>query len=267
MHSLINIVPRRHSDGNPYYQIRFFDKTGKQIKSLCIPKIKSRAEAYLYARQKLEDTFTPRMQKEDIHQYGILSIDEVRIILALPDNDKTSARNTLTALLGITCGLGVSEICNLKREHINEKDMFIIETAHGERMIPFILNVKERLKKLNSFYPNSRYVIPNLKNMEKPCNPISINRGLFSVLEKIGISKERNIIPSVLWETFVTQLLCDKYIEMETLDYLCGFSRLGTTELPNVNSSSIITAIKYLMLHLDNFGYVPTLFPINWYKY
>jgi len=269
MHSLINLVPRKNSSGKPYFQARFFDKSGKQIKSVSIPNIESRAEAYLCARQKMEQILTPAMPKEEIEQYGILSVEEVKSILALHGNLK-EARDTLIALLGITCGLGVSEIRNLKRGQILPNDMILIETPNtGCRIIPFIGNVKNRLKRLNSSYPDSRYVIPNMKNMDKPCDPIIISRGLSSVLSKIGIGEERNIVPSVLQETFMTLLVsCHKLrkenIDMETLDYLCGFS-IPSTELPKGMKSSIKMAISDVMSVLGNFNYNPSG-EMNWHE-
>ena len=270
MHSLINLIPRKHSSGKLYFQARFFDKNGKPIKSVSFPKIESRAEAYLCARQKLEQILTPAMPKEEIKQYGILSVKEVKSILALPDNNPNEARNALIALLGVTCGLAVSEICNLKRNQILSNDMILIEAPNnGYRIIPFIENVKNRVKMLNCFYPNGPYVIPNMKNMDKPCNPISISRGLSSVLSKIGIGEERNIVPSALQETFITLLVsCNELhktkINMKTLDYLCGFN-ISDTELSKGMKVSITSAICCLMIVLENYSYNPSG-EMNWYK-
>jgi len=271
MHSLINLIPRKHSSGKPYFQARFFNKNGKLIKSVSFPKIESRAEAYLYAREQLGQILSPAMSKDEIYQYGILSVKEVKSILALPDNNPNEARNALIALLGITCGLAVSEICNLKRNQIHSNDMILINAPNnGYRIIPFIESVKNRLKMLNCFYPNGPYVIPNMKNMDKPCNPISISRGLSSVLSKIGIGEERNIVPSALQETFITLLVsCQKKssnenIDMKTLDYLCGFN-ISDTELSKGMKASIISATSCLMIVLDNYSYNPSC-DMNWYK-
>jgi hypothetical protein len=96
--------------------------------------------------------------------------------------------------------------------------------------------------------------------MDKPCDPISISRGLSSVLLKIGIGKERNIVPSVLWETFITLLVSchlkfNRKPDMETLDYLCGFG-VSDMELPEAKKSSIVVAIDYLRSTLKNLNYV-----------
>jgi len=270
MHSLINIISRQHSGQKRYFQARFFDKNGKSIKSSSFPNIESHAEAYLSARQKLEQILPPAMSKEEIEQYGILSIEEVKSIMALPNKNPSEARNTLIALLGITCGLGVSEIYNLKRDQILSNDMILIEELNnGYRIIPFIGNVKNRLESLKTFYPDSQYVIPNMRNMEKPCDPISISRGLSSVLSKIEVKEERNIVPSALWETFITLLVaCNELhkrnIDMKTLDYLCGFSK-PCTELPKGMKDSITAAISCLMFVLEDLKYI-TVGVMNWYS-
>jgi len=253
-HSLINIVSRKRSKDELYYQARFFDKSGSLVKSVSLSGIKSRAEAYLFARQKMEQILSPVIPKEEIERYGILLIDEVRNILALNDDNLTDARNILISLLGITCGLSVSEICNLKREHITQNDMLIIETPHGNRFIPFIENVKIRLEKLNRLSPDCLYVIPNNKDKNKPCNPTSITRGLSFVLDKIGIVKERNINPSVLWKTFITLLVsCHKEIDMKTLDYLCSFDLSGNENI--TSKKPFIDAIRSLMMVLGKINF------------
>jgi len=219
----------------------------------------------------MEQFLTSAMPKEEIEQYGILSIEEAKSILALPGYNPNEARNALIALLGITCGLRVSEVCNLKRDWILPNDMISIETPNnGNRIIPFIGNMKNKLKMLNCFYPNSRYVIPNMRDMDKPCDPISVSRGLSSVLSKIGIKEERNIVPSVLQDTFITLLVsCQKKssnikIGMETIDYLCGFN-ISDAELSEGMKRSITDAISCLMIVIENYKYNPSS-DMNWYE-
>lgn len=249
MHPLINIIRRKGSKVDFYFQARFFDKNGRRIQEISLPKsIKTHAEAYLMAREKLEQVYASSLSKDEIEQYGILSVDEVRSILALPDDKKEMARDTLITLLGVTCGLGVSEIRNLRKEHIQSDDMLLVKTGDKERIIPFIGRVKEGIKKMDSYFPESQYAIPNLRNMDKPCNPISITRGVESVLKRIGIGKERNILPSCLRNTFVSLLVKSKIgVDMETIDFLCGFS-VSTLKAER----NKIDLINNLMIKLEN---------------
>jgi hypothetical protein len=143
----------------------------------------------------------------------------------------------------------------------------LVENTDGNRVIPFIYNVKKRLENLKKIYPDSRYVIPNLNDMNKPCDPISIKRGVSSVLSKIGIGRERNIVPCVLRETFITLLVSsyDKKIEMRTIDYLCGFDK-SNTGLSNTNviEDRTILAIQGLMMFLDNSKFWTLPSGLNW---
>jgi integrase len=225
------------------------------VTAVSIPKIKSRIKAYLCAREKLEHILTPLMTVEEIRNHGVLSINEVKKIMALPDSTQEEARNILVALLGITCGLGVSEIRNLERKHVTLGDMLLIDTPHGTRSVPLIGNVKKRIEKMNQHFPESRYVIPNFKDHGKPCNPISINRALFTVNESIGISNERNIVPSVLWETFIMLLItCHKDIENKTLDYLCDFG-ISEDDFYETVKRDVIRAINLMMITLEDMEY------------
>ena len=262
MNSLINIIPRKNFNGEIYFQTRFFDKNGRCIKAISFPEINSRAKAYFCSREKLEHILIQTMPKDEIEQYGILSIEEVKRILALPVKNQNDARNILIALLGITCGLGVSEIRNLKWEQIKPNDMLLIKSSQASRLIPFIINLKGRLNRMNSFIPDSLFVIPNISNKDKPCDPISITRGLSSVLTAIKISKDRNIVPSNLWETFINLLVnCNKEIEMNTIDYLCGFHYAEPDELKR--RTDYIFAIQGMMMKLNDLKYVTT--DMNWF--
>jgi integrase len=247
MHSLINIIEPKKSKGKLCFRARFFDKNGGYIQEKSLSgSIKTRTEAYLKARKELEQVLS--LSKDEIEQYGILSVDEVKTILNLQDVNKTMARDTLITLLGVTCGLGVSEIRYLRKEHIQSNDMFLVETGDKTRIIPFIGNVRKRIKEMDSYFPESKYVIPNIRNMNKPCNPISITRGVESVLKRIGMDKERNILPSCLWETFVSLLVKSKEgVDMETIDFLCGFS-ISTLK----TEGNKIDLINNLMIKLEN---------------
>jgi integrase len=263
MKSLINIIPRKNAAGEIYYQARFFAKGGQKTKALSLPlRIKSRSEAYRYAREKAEEVLFPAMAKEEINNYGLLTAEEVKAVLALPDDKPEEARNTLITLLGITCGLGVSGIRRLERIQITPNDTLAIGAGDKSRVIPFIGKVGDRLEKMKTHFPGSLFVIPNFRHSDKPCDPISITRGVEATLASIGVGKERNIVPSVLWETFVSLLVSSKPdIEMKTVDYLCGF-HASTEGLPSKDIPKAIDAISKMMILLENMDFAPIM---QWY--
>jgi integrase len=263
MKSLINIIPRKNAAGEIYYyQARFFGKGCKE-ETLSLPReIKSRSEAYLKAREMAEEVLFPAMTKEEINNYGLLTVEEVKAVLALPDDKLEEARNILIVLLGITCGLGVSEIRHLERKQITQNDTLAIGAGDKSRVIPFIGKVRDRFEKMKTHFPDSLFVIPNFRHSDKPCNPSSIKRGVEAVLAGIGVGKERNIVPSVLWETFVSLLVSSKPdIDMRTVDYLLGFHTF-TEILLSKEIPQAIEAISSMMMRLENMHHRPNM---NWY--
>jgi hypothetical protein len=114
---------------------------------------------------------------------------------------------------------------------------------------------------MKELYPESVYVIPNLRDMEKPCNPIAITRGLDLILQKLNIPKERDIQPSTLYETFINLLLdCDN--KPEAIDLLCGYSK-SNNEQP---LSSNISAMVNLMIKLKELDSNPAIGTMKWYN-
>jgi integrase len=260
-HSLINIVTRKNTAGESYYQARFFDKGGLLLTAKSYPGVQSRTDVYRLARKLLEEGEIPSLSDNKIKDYGILTTDEVRTILSIPIEGFEAARNKLVVLLGATCGLGVSEIIGLRFEDIIfEKDMLITRKPDSICIIPYMDVVRDLIKTCGNEYPDSRYVIANLKNIEKQCNPITIYRSLETILDYLKIPEERRITSSRLRETFINILLeCD--INVETIDNLCGFNhnidkeaKIGTKE---------IRAITEMVILLKKLNYSPAM-NMNW---
>jgi hypothetical protein len=141
-----------------------------------------------------------------------------------------------------------------------KNDTLAIGADGKSRVIPFIGNMKNRFEKMKTFFPGSRFVIPNFRDMDKPCNPISITRGVEVILASIGVGKERNIVPSVLWETFVSLLVfSEPDIDMKTIDYLCGF-HISTECLQSKEILEVRSAISSMMIKLENLNNCPIMY-------
>ncbi|GHT80217.1 hypothetical protein FACS1894130_11080 [Spirochaetia bacterium] len=183
MHSLINIIERRDKNGNSYYQVRFFKKNGHCYAAKSYPSIKSRTEIYLFARKALKEGIIPFINSPEARTYGILTLEEVKQILAIEENEPHILRAKLIVLLGITCGLGVGEIQQLRKENIDyQHNMLKVINRNFSRLILYIDTTRDLLKKIDETYPDHVFVIPNLNNIRRPCDPITITRGLSIIL-------------------------------------------------------------------------------------
>jgi integrase len=262
VHSPINIVKRTNHAGDSYYQARFFEKDGYLRTAKSYPGIQSRTEAYRLARKALEDGSIPLSSctQGEIRTYGILTRDEVKAILSLEDDKPHILRARLIVLLGITCGLDVDEIRNLRIEDVDfDRDTLRINNPASSRKIPYIDKTRDLLNKMRKLYSDRIYVIPNLKDVKRSCDPITVHRGLSLILREVHIGKERNILPSGLQETFIN-LLLDCKTNVKTIDGLCGFDS-NTDEYVNDRNRN---AIARLMIVLEDLKYSPS--KMNWLK-
>jgi|TergutMp193P3_1026864.scaffolds.fasta_scaffold33107_1 integrase len=254
MKSPINIISRKRKNGEIYYQARYFYDM-HLTKSISLPTAKNKAQAILLAGEKAEQVLKSSVLLDEMEQYSLFPIEGIKKILALPDDTPKTARETLIVLLGITCGLGVSEIINLKKDQITKNSMLIVENDESSRFVPIIGNVRNRIERMCSYYPISKFIIPNLKNIRKPCNPISIKRGLDSVKSLIGLNTVYKIVPSSLRKTFFYLLvLSNKKIDINILDYLCGF-RKSSSALSAEEKTGVIDAINEIMMNVQNVPY------------
>jgi integrase len=162
---------------------------------------------------------------DEVKHYGILTTGEVKTLLSLSFDKPELRRYQLLVLLGVTCGLGVSEIQNLQLEDvILDYDWLVVKKPDSSRFVPYLDVVRDLITKSIHKDSNTRYVyvIPNLKAKEKPCNQITITRGLQIILKYLKIDEARHIRPSSLQYTFINILL-ECHVPVETIDHLCGF--------------------------------------------
>jgi integrase len=266
LHSLINIIPRRKPNGDIYYQARFFDKAGHPLTARSYSDAKCPAAAYSLARKEIENGLLPSLAREEAENYELLTGDEIKAILDMSPEKPGLFRSQVIVLLGITCGLGVTELSNLKFDDvIFERDMLKTGTADTTHIIPVFPRVMKKITAMRGKYPDSLYVIPNLKDMKKPCDPITISRGLSAILLELKIPKERNIVFSCLKNNFLSLLLDlseNKNISLETIDNLCGFSKRKSQD---ENLSDEINAMQHLQVKLEQLQY-NTLGDSKWHN-
>jgi integrase len=248
MRSPINIIQRKNRAGGIYYQARFFDKDGRLLtaKSLSAAKLpptdkpaaKFWSEAYEQARDMLRNGLVPSISKEDADTFKTLTGGEIKAIYKrltpagnASDGKPPQLRAFAAILLGLTGGLGVGEVVNARFEDLDfEANILKVTAGNISRIVPITNRVVGPLLKLREMYKASKYIIPNIRDMSKPCNPITIKRSLDYVLQICNIDyKTRKIVYSDLRTAFVSYLLdirtkgyTKNPLDRETIDYLCG---------------------------------------------
>lgn len=161
------------------------------------------------------------------HEYkpekrGILTQDELKSIAL--GTGGISRRDELIVLLGAMCGLRRGEIIGLQYNDIDE-NAHLVHVQHNfvtkkegmkgpkcgsYRHVPLPGHVKWLIDEVRAEKLSEKYVVPNIGNPDKPCDPISIKRAFLKVLKAIGISDEerrsRNLVVHGLRHTFVSHL-------------------------------------------------------------
>jgi integrase len=169
-------------------------------------------------------------------------------------------------LLGLTGGLGVGEVINARFEDLNF-DTNLLKVAAGDisRQIPLTARVVGQILKLHKYYQTSKYIIPNIGDMGKPCDPIAIHRSLGHILPNCNINyKARKIVYSDLRTAFISYLL-DIYadvfrkekLDREAIDYLCGYQR-------SINYSILSNIAMNLQKNVENLKFFSA--EENWFK-
>lgn len=159
----------------------------------------------------------------------ILSIEEIELILSLPDvKTCKGARNLVILELLFGSGLRVSEVCNLKIKNFSNGFVQVVGKGNKERVVP----ISEESKRTLDYYlenfnknttPNS-YVFP-LKS-SKPIDRVTVWRMIKEYAKEAKINK--NIHPHTFRHSFATHLLRGK-ADLRVVQDLLGHSDIGST--------------------------------------
>lgn len=164
------------------------------------------------------------------HLPKVLSINDIINISKL---DLTTTEKVIIELL-YSCGLRVSELCDLKINNINLKAQHIICIGKGskERLIPFgdyakkilisYLEYRENIK-INPDTDTKRLLItPDGRNLNR--------QDIYRLIHSIGKTIHKEISPHTLRHTFATHLL-DNGADLRIVQELLGHSDVSTTQL------------------------------------
>jgi integrase len=215
----------------------------------------------------LRNGLVPSISKEDADTFKTLTGGEIKAIYErltpagnASDGKPPQLRAFAAILLGLTGGLGVGEVVNACFEDLDfETHILKVTAGDVSRIVPITNRVVGQLLKLREMYKASKYIIPNIRDMSKPCNPITIKRSLDYVLQICDIDyKTRKIVYSDLRTAFISYLLdirtsgyTKEPLDRETIDYLCGCQK-------SIKYNKLLNTAVNFQIDLEDWGHHPT---------
>lgn len=176
---------------------------------------------------------SPRMPD---HIPVVLTIDEVNRIVSAPDPTTCDGQRNRAILETLySCGLRVSELCDLRISNIYEKEGFIQVFGKGrkERIVPIADSALREIKNYFAF----RYELDVKKGCEDLVFLNRFGRRLSRVMvfnivkrycDEAGVQKE--ISPHTFRHTFATHLL-EGGANLRAIQMMLGHEQITTTEI------------------------------------
>lgn len=178
---------------------------------------------------------TPKL---GVHLPEVLSVQEVdALIAAIPLDTKEGQRNKALVEVMYSCGLRVSEVCNLRLSDLYLDEGFIKVKGKGskERLVP----VSQRaIKELRLYFIDRNqwdippeyqdFVFITVKRKIKNIGRIMVFHLIKQLAEAAGIQK--NISPHTLRHSFATHLL-EGGANLRAIQAMMGHESIATTEI------------------------------------
>lgn len=164
------------------------------------------------------------------HLPKVLSVNDITTLL----KQDLNRRERVVVELLYSCGLRVSELCNLKMNNINLNTMNIICIGKGskERMIPF---GKVALDAINNYMQERDYILSETNSnseyfvLSDRGDKIS-RQDIYRIIHRLGKTLHKEISPHTLRHTFATHLL-ENGADLRVVQELLGHSDVATTQL------------------------------------
>ncbi len=167
----------------------------------------------------------------------VLTVEEVESMMKVWDlSTPLGERNRTILEVLYSCGLRVSELCQLQRTHLFFKEGLMRITGKGrkERIIPLGTVVKRRLidywKHIRPRFPerphSAPYVFVNRRG--SPLSRVAVFHIVKEAAERAQVRK--NVSPHTLRHTFATHLL-EGGADLRAIQALLGHASLTTTEI------------------------------------
>ena len=181
-----------------------------------------------YAVSNPISTFEP--SKLPKHLPKVLSLADIDTLI----NSNINITERVVLELLYSCGLRVSELCNLKLQNINMKSKNILCSGKGakERLIPF---GKSAIEILNKYFTERNFIITNFnlttdKLLVTDTGRVMTRQDVYRIVHKLGDMIHKDISPHTLRHTFATHLL-ENGADLRVVQELLGHSDVSTTQL------------------------------------
>lgn len=166
----------------------------------------------------------------------VLSKEEIKKIL----NNITNQKHKLIVEILYSGGLRLSEVINLKREHINPfNDTILIEQAKGKKDRITILSKKVK-ENLTNYLLETQF---KSKYLFEGRNGKYTKKSIQEILKKATKNFDKNITPHMLRHSFATHLL-EAGTDIRYIQKLLGHSKLETTTIYTKVATNQLEKIK-----------------------
>ena len=153
----------------------------------------------------------------------VLTVEEIdRLIESIDRSTKEGQRNRAILETLYSCGLRVSELCNLKLSDLYLNENFIKVEGKGskQRLVPIS---PRAVKEINLYFPDR-----NQMNFGKNISRIMVFHIIKELSERIGLKK--TISPHTFRHSFATHLL-EGGANLRAIQSMLGHESIATTEI------------------------------------
>lgn len=162
--------------------------------------------------------------KKDKKLPEVIEESEIQAIISVCSNLK---HKTIICLL-YGCGLRISEVINLKIEHLRDATIDIkLAKGRKDRIVPYPIYLKALVNKYMLEYSPKEYLFNGWKN-EPQYSERSINEFLKQLAEKAGV--KRNIHAHLLRHSYATHSL-EQGVSLPFIQEILGHSSPKTTSI------------------------------------
>ena len=226
--------------GNIRTYVRFLNDRGMSANSIkrAISSIRN-YHNYLIEEKKMKDNPAYHIKTPKVNRKlpTVLTVHEIDIIFnSIPNNDKMAIRDQNIFELLYSCGLRVTELCDLKKDDIRGDSGIIHIKGKGQkvRYVPIgPIPLKNLIDYIDNVRPDLAKSNPKVKEVFLSRNSKKLTRMMIWILlkkwtEHANIKKD--ISPHTLRHSFATHLL-EGGADLRSVQEMLGHADITTTEV------------------------------------